>query len=440
MKVYFISLGCDKNTVETQMMLGILMDAGIEITEDEYEADACVINSCAFIADAKRESINAILEMARLKEESKLKYIVVAGCLGQRYKDELQEQIPEVDAIVGINSFDKIAEVLISLEDKEHPAPLTGDEDKVLCGFRRVLTGINHSASLKIAEGCNKRCTYCAIPKIRGNYRSVPMEVLLKEAEDLVRNGVRELVIVAQETTVYGVDIYGRKSLPELIRKLALIEDLKMIRLMYCYPEEITDELIEVMRDEPKVCHYIDIPIQSASDAVLKKMGRRTDEASIRELIGRLREAIPDIAIRTTLISGFPGEKGSDHRKTLQFVKDMRFDRLGVFAYSPEEGTPAAKMKHQVPSFIKKIRQNSIMRLQQKIAYEKAAECKGRVMDVMIDGELPEDNVYVGRTYRDAQGIDGYIFIEKKRELMSGDVIRALVTDATGYDLLGHEV
>lgn len=567
MKVAVISLGCDKNTVDTEMMLGILDDAGHELVYDEAEADAVVINTCAFILDAKKESIDTILECSALKEK-RLKtgqggpyYIIVTGCLGQRYRDEIIKDIPEVDAILGVQSFDEVARTLIELdqvtgrkrdhvrpdtkaggrmqdpaEHRDHIGQGTADTDREeaadrtdssisesedhttegsaeritgeaadyntdepeerkaaeptdytaghtisesadridlqnypaesdvsdtaeqdtywhnavvhmaalneppVSGRKRLLTTPMHYAYMKIAEGCNKACTYCSIPGFKGRYRSVPEETLIREAADLADRGVRELILVAQETTLYGIDLYGEKRLPRLIRKLAAIEGIEHIRLMYCYPEEITDELIDLMKSEPKLFHYIDMPIQHASDPVLKRMGRRTDEASLRALIGRLRAEIPDICIRTTLISGFPGETRKDHETLKNFIKDMRFDRLGVFAFSPEEGTPAAVMSGQVPGFIKKRRVSSLMKLQQKITFEANESLAGSELDVMIQGYIPEDDICVARSYRDAPDVDGCIFVETDREYLSGTEIKVKITGSKGYDLLAEPV
>lgn len=440
MKVYFVSLGCDKNTVDSEMMLGILADAGHQITYDLDEAEAVVVNTCSFIADAKQESINTILEMAELKNNGQIKALVIAGCLGQRYREEVISEIPEVDGIVGIHSFDHIVEALDEAVKGNSYTRFDEVGEHPVAGYKRLLTTATHYAYLKIAEGCNKRCTYCIIPHLRGAYRSVPMETLLGEATELASRGVKELILVAQETTVYGVDLYGSKSLPELLSKLCLIEGIERIRLLYCYPEEITDELIETIKNEPKICNYIDMPIQHASDAVLKRMGRRTTEAEIKERIAYIREQIPDICLRTTLITGFPGETVRDHKIMKEFVRECRFDRLGVFTYSAEEGTEAAKLKSQIPEWVKRYRRNAVMRLQQGIVFEKNASMTGEILDVMIEGKLVEDDVYVSRSYKDAPDVDGYIFVDSKRELMSGDVIRVRITEARDYDLMAEEI
>ena len=438
MKIMFFSLGCDKNLVDTEMMLGELLQKGYEFTDDETEADIVVVNTCCFIGDAKEESINTILEMAELKNNGSIKLLVVAGCLAQRYKEEIQEEIPEVDVIIGTTAIDKIVtaiEEALQGKNKNHYACIN---EKPLTGVKRVVTTGGHFAYLKIAEGCNKHCTYCIIPKVRGEFRSVPMESLVAEAEELAEKGVKELILVAQETTLYGVDLYGKKSLPELLHQLARISGIYWIRILYCYPEEITDELIEVIRTEEKVCHYLDIPIQHASDPVLKRMGRKTNQKQLRDMIEKLRNKIPDICLRTTLITGFPGETEADHEELMQFVNEVEFDRLGVFTYSQEEDTPAAIMPEQIEEDIKLNRQQELMELQQEIAFEKAEEMIGRVLVVMVEGKIAEDEAYVARTYRDAPNVDGYLFIKTAANLMTGDLVKVLVTDSNEYDLIGE--
>ena len=440
MKILFVSLGCDKNLVDTEKMLGILGGDGFQFTDSEEEADVIIINTCCFIGDAKEESVNTILEMARCKEEGRCKALLVTGCLAQRYKDEILTEIPEVDGILGTSSYDQIgAMVKQILEEKKEHVSCFRDINALprTDGGRMVTTG-GHYAFLKIAEGCDKHCTYCIIPSLRGSYRSVPMEDLLQEARGLAAQGVKELVLVAQETTLYGVDLYGEKSLPRLLRELAKIPGIQWIRIQYCYPEEITDELIQVIREEEKVCHYLDIPIQHASDPVLKRMGRRTNQEELRRIIGKLRKEIPDIAIRTTLISGFPGETEEDHEELMAFVDEMEFERLGVFAYSLEEDTPAAQMPDQVPQELKEERRDEIMELQQEIAFEKAESLVGRVLDVMIEGKVADEPAYVGRTYMDSPNVDGLIFVNADLQLMSGDFVRVKVTGAAEYDLIGE--
>lgn len=438
MNILFISLGCDKNLVDSEVMLGMLADKGYYFTDDETRADVVVVNTCCFINDAKEESINTILEMAELKKSGQVKALIVTGCLAQRYQDEIQEEIEEVDAIIGISAIEAIVDTLeevLSGHRKNHIEAL----DKAPAGGRRrIVTTGGYYAHLKIAEGCNKHCTYCIIPKIRGNYRSIPMEELLSEARQLVQGGARELILVAQETTLYGVDLYGKKSLPRLLKELCRIEELEWIRLLYCYPEEITQELVQTIREEPKICHYLDIPIQHGSDPVLKRMGRHTDTAQIRQLISTIREEIPDICIRTTFITGFPGETEKDHENTMEFINEMEFDRLGVFTYSPEEDTPAAEMEHQIEEEVKKKRQEEIMELQQEIAFEAAENMVGKTLTAMIEGKVADEDAYVARTYKDAPGVDGYLFIHTDRQLMSGDFLPVLITGSNEYDLIGE--
>lgn len=444
MNILFISLGCDKNLVDTEVMLGILAQRGHQMVDDENEADIIIINTCCFIHDAKEESIQNILEMAQLKERGRLKALIVTGCLAQRYKDEILKEIPEVDAVLGTTSYEEIGNVIDSvLSDnmvERGQSRITMKDVDYLpeVKTKRLVTTGGHFAYLKIAEGCDKHCTYCIIPKVRGNYRSVPMENLLKEARELAEGGVKELILVAQETTVYGQDIYGEKMLPKLLRELCKISGIQWIRILYCYPEEITEELIQTMKEEPKICHYLDLPIQHASDAILKKMGRRTSKAQLIETIEKLRAAMPDIALRTTLITGFPGETQEDHEELMDFIDRMEFERLGVFTYSPEEDTPAAKMDDQIKEEVKEERQAELMELQQDIVFEQAEDMIGRELLVMIEGKVADENAYVGRTYRDAPNVDGLIFVNTDEELMSGDFAKVKVTGAMEYDLIGE--
>ena len=437
-KVLFVSLGCDKNLADTEMMLGILQEKGYSFTDDDAEADVVVVNTCGFIGDAKEESINALLEMAELKKGGRLKVLIAAGCLAQRYREEIRKEIPEVDAVVGTAAAEEIAEAVeesLAGKARNHYRDLN---DPPASRRDRVLTTGGHFAYLKIAEGCGKHCTYCIIPKVRGDYRSIPMEKLAEQAQALAEGGVKELILVAQETTLYGVDLYGKKSLPQLLRRLAQISGIYWIRLLYCYPEEITDELIEVIAREPKICHYLDIPIQHASDSVLKRMGRRTSQEELRQRIAGIRERIPDICLRTTLISGFPGETQEDFEELYRFVNEMEFDRLGVFAYSQEEDTPAAQMPDQIETFVKEARRDELMELQQAVAFEKAEEMIGQVLDVMVEGKVADEDVYVTRTYRDAPNVDGYLFLNTTAMLVTGDFVKALVTDFNEYDLIGE--
>lgn len=438
MKLLFISLGCDKNLVDSEIMLGILDGKGWQIVDDEAQADVIVINTCCFIHDAKEESIQAILEMAEYKKTGRLKVLVVTGCLAQRYQEEILEEIPEVDVVLGTTSYDKIAEAVEQALKKSGFVQADDVNALPLPDTKRLVTTGGHYAYLKIAEGCDKHCTYCIIPKLRGRYRSVPMERLLREAEGLVEQGVRELILVAQETTIYGKDLYGEKALPKLLRELCRIPGLYWIRVLYCYPEEVDDELIRVMKEEPKICHYIDLPIQHASDEILRRMGRRTSREQLCETIEKLRKEIPDIAIRTTLITGFPGETEDQQEELMDFVDEMEFDRLGVFTYSPEEDTPAAQMEGQIPEEVKEERKAQIMELQQEIAFDQAEGMKGREMLAMIEGKVADENAYVGRTYKDAPGVDGLIFINTDEELMTGDFVKVKVTGALEYDLIGE--
>ena len=438
MNILFISLGCDKNLVDSEVMLGLLDSRGYQIVDDETIADVIVVNTCCFIHDAKEESIQTILEMAEYKKTGRLKALVVTGCLAQRYQQEIIDEIPEVDAVLGTASYDKIAEAIDEALDG-HTEMYLEDIDRLpQVSSKRLVTTGGHYAYLKIAEGCDKHCTYCIIPKVRGNYRSVPMEQLLKEAKELAEGGVKELILVAQETTVYGQDIYGEKSLHRLLRELCKIDGIQWIRLLYCYPEEIDANLIRVMKEEPKICHYLDLPIQHASDAILKKMGRRTSKAQLVDTIRTLREEIPDITLRTTLITGFPGETEEQHQELVEFVDEMEFDRLGVFTYSPEENTPAAEMPDQIPEEVKEDRQAELMELQQEIAFDLAEDMIDREVLVMIAGKVADENAYVGRTYRDAPNVDGLIFINTDEELMSGDFAKVKVTGAMEYDLIGE--
>ena len=444
MNILFISLGCDKNLVDTEVMLGILAERGHQMIDDETQADIIIINTCCFIHDAKEESIQNILEMAQLKETGRLKALIVTGCLAQRYKEEILTEIPEVDAVLGTTSYDEIGNVIDKMfsdspMDRGDARMTMKDIDylPVATTHRLVTTG-GHFAYLKIAEGCDKHCTYCIIPKIRGNYRSIPMERLLKEAEELAEQGVKELILVAQETTLYGKDLYGEKSLSKLLRELCKINGIRWIRLLYCYPEEIDDALIQVMKEEKKICHYLDLPIQHANDTILKRMGRRTSKQQLEKIVKKLRQEIPDIALRTTLITGFPGETQEQHEELMEFVDEMEFDRLGVFTYSPEEDTKAAEMSDQIPEEVKQERQAELIELQQNIVFDQAEDMIGQEVLVMIEGKVADENAYVGRTYKDAPNVDGLIFINTDEELMSGDFAKVKVTGALEYDLIGE--
>lgn len=437
MKILFISLGCDKNLADSEEMLGLLTAGGHEITDDETQADAIVINTCCFIKDAKEESVETILEMAEYKKTGSCHALIVTGCMAQRYQKEIIEEVPEVDAVLGTTSYGDIVKALEEAVAGNHFEEFRDIDYLPDTGSKRVLTTGGHFGYLKIAEGCDKHCTYCIIPKLRGKFRSVPIERLIAQAEDMAEQGVKELILVAQETTVYGKDLYGKKSLHILLKKLCEIRGIRWIRILYCYPEEIYDELIETIRDEKKICHYLDIPIQHASDRILKRMGRRTSKQELIDIIGKLRKEIPDIVLRTTLITGFPGETEEDHEELKEFVDEMEFDRLGVFTYSPEENTPAAEMADQVPEEVKEERRDELMELQQEISYDRGQDRIGQELLVMIEGKVADESAYIGRTYGDAPKVDGYIFVQTGELLMTGDFAKVRVTGALEYDLIG---
>lgn len=443
MNILMVSLGCDKNLCDSEAMLGLLAKHNYNITNDEQEADAIIVNTCSFIKDAMEESVNTVLEMAKLKQQN-LKYLIVTGCMAQRFKDEIFDEIPEIDACLGTSSFDKILDVIEELKARDgienaEEISVYDDIDRLatITESNKVITSGTFMGYLKIAEGCDKFCTYCVIPHIRGHYRSVPMEQLLKEAEYMASQGIEELVLVAQETTCYGKDLYGEKRLHVLVRELAKIDGIKWIRLMYCYPEEIYDELIDCFKEEPKLLHYIDMPMQHSEDAILKRMGRRTDRASIETVIGKLREAAPDIAIRTSLIAGFPGETQEDHEALMAFLDEQELDRVGVFTYSREDGTPAATFENQIDEETAEQWRNEIMELQQEISLDKNETIVGKIMQVIIEGYSSDDDVYVGRTYRDAPGVDGLVFVNCDYELMSGQIVDVRINEVGPYDMIG---
>lgn len=441
MKILFVSLGCDKNLVDSEKMIGSLKAFGHEITNLDEEAEAAVINTCAFIHDAQQESVEQILTVAELKKSAKLKYLIVMGCLAERYRNTICEEIPEVDAVIGTGSLGELPQMLSNLESgKCEDRVINGDvnNNPVFSG-RRTLSSINHYSYIKIAEGCDKHCTYCVIPAVKGKYRSYDFDAVISEAEELAKEGINELTVIAQETTLYGTDLYGKKRLPELLHRLCRIEGIEWIRLMYCYPEEITDELIEVFASEEKMCHYIDMPIQHAADTVLKRMGRKTDSAQIKDIIKKLRKRIPDMVIRTSLITGFPGETEEEHKILLDFIKEYKLERVGVFTYSKEKDTPAYKMKNHITQKVKNQRRKELMLEQQKCVFEHNRKLVGRKLKVIVDGKLPEDGVYVGRTYMDAPGIDGNVFVESERDIISGSIIETMITGFDGYDLTAEE-
>ena len=438
MKILFISLGCDKNLADSEEMLGLLTGSGHEIVDSEEEAEAIVVNTCCFIHDAKEESINTILEMAEYKKSGICQVLIVTGCMAQRYKEEIVQEIPEVDAVLGTTSYDDIVQALNEASAGKHFEEFKDIELLPEDSGRRVITTGGHFGYLKIAEGCDKHCTYCIIPSLRGNFRSVPEERLLAQAEYMASQGVKELILVAQETTVYGTDLYGKKTLHLLLKKLCQIKGIRWIRILYCYPEEIYDELIQVMKEGKKICHYLDLPIQHCSDRILKRMGRRTSKAQLVEIITKLRKEIPDIVLRTSLITGFPGETEEDHQELMEFVDEMEFDRLGVFTYSPEEDTPAATMKDQVPEELKEERRDEIMELQQEISLDKGNQRIGQEMLVMIEGKVSGESAYIGRTYMDAPKVDGYMFVQTGELMVTGDFAKVRVTGALEYDLIGE--
>lgn len=436
-KVFYVSLGCDKNLVDSEVMLGMMNEEGYIITSDEKEADIIIVNTCSFIHDAKEESIETILEMAEYKETGNCKGLIVVGCLTERYKEELMEEMPEVDGILGTSNYDEIITTIKKVLEKEKVSSFK-DINYSAKAYLNRLTSTTHSyAYLKIAEGCNNNCTYCIIPTLRGNIRSRDMESLVEEAKYLVSRGKKEIILVAQDTTKYGIDLYKEKRLPQLITELCKIEDLEWIRLLYCYPEDITDELIHVMKSEDKVVKYIDIPIQHVNDTILKNMARKSNKQTIIDVITKLRTNIPEICIRSTLIVGFPGETDDQFNELKTFVEEMKIDRLGVFTYSKEEGTKAALMDNQIKESIKMKRQKTLMLTQQKISLEKNKKMIGKTLDIMIEGYLPDDEVYCGRSYKDAPNVDGVVFVECPYELLTGQIIKVVIEEAREYDLIG---
>lgn len=438
MKIFFVSLGCDKNLSDSEEMLGLLTKHGHEIIDEEEKAEVIIINTCCFINDAREESVETILEMAEYRKSGNCRVLIVTGCMAQRYKQEILDELPEVDAVLGTTSYEEIVKAVEEADAGRRYQDFKDINYLPDTEVNRVLTTGGHYGYLKIAEGCDKHCTYCIIPSLRGRFRSVPMERLLNQAKDMAEKGVKELILVAQETTVYGKDLYGEKSLHKLLKELCKIKGIRWIRVLYCYPEEIYDELIQVMKEEKKVCHYLDLPIQHASDRILKRMGRRTSKADLQAIVAKLREEIPDIVLRTTLITGFPGESEEDHQELMEFVDEMEFDRLGVFTYSPEDGTPAASMPDQIPEEIKEERRDELMELAQEISLDKGNARIGSEVLVMIEGKVSGESAYIGRTYGDAPKVDGYIFVQTGELLMTGDFAKVRVTGALEYDLIGE--
>lgn len=444
-KISFVSLGCDKNLIDSEIMLGLIDEEGYNITYDDSEADVIIINSCGFIMEANQEAIDKVLEMADYKKDGKCKALIVTGCMAQRYKDEIFEALPEVDAVVGTGDFESIGVVIKRLLDGEKQVELVTDKEHLLNpdnSYKRIITTTGGFSYLKIAEGCDNHCTYCTIPSLRGHYRSRTIESLVKEATILAEKGVRELILIAQDTSLYGQDLYGKKSLPELLRELSKIENIKWLRILYCYPENVTDELIDEMSSNPKVLHYVDMPIQHSEDRILKLMGRRSTREGLKATIQKMRDKMPDMCIRTTLITGFPDESEEDFNAQCEFIKEVGFDRLGVFTYSPEEGTPAARMDNQIDEDIKAERKDYILELQKSISASICEKYVGRTLEVIVEGKIDgdEDNIYCGRSYRDCYEIDGFVFFKSDEELLAGDFYNIKITEAGDYDLVGERI
>ena len=444
-KISFVSLGCDKNLIDSEIMLGLIDEEGYEITYDDSEADIIIINSCGFIMDANQEAIDKVLEMADYKKEGKCRALIVTGCMAQRYKDEIFESLPEVDAVVGTGDFENIGAVIKRLLEGEKQVELVTDKEHLLNpdnSYKRIITTTGGFSYLKIAEGCDNHCTYCTIPSLRGHYRSRTIESLVKEANILADKGVRELILIAQDTSLYGQDLYGRKALPELLRELSKIEDIKWLRILYCYPENITDELIEEMASNEKVLHYLDMPIQHSENRILKLMGRRSTREGLISIIEKMRSKMPDMCIRTTLITGFPTETEEEFKAQCDFIKEVGFDRLGVFTYSQEEGTPAARMDGQIDEEVKAERKDYILQLQRSISASICEKYVGKTLEVIVEGKIDgeEENIYCGRSYRDCYEIDGFVFFKSDEELLAGDFYNIKITEAGDYDLIGERI
>lgn len=434
--VFFVSLGCDKNLVDTEVMLGHIRDAGYELVNEEADADVAIVNTCSFIHDAKEESVQTILEMGTFKEGN-LKGLIAVGCLTQRYQEELIREMPELDGILGTSNYDEIVPAIEAVMNKEKYVSFKDINYACAPYIKRVGDQTAHYAYLKIADGCNNNCSYCIIPSLRGRVRSREIDSLVEEARFLVEQGKTEIILVAQDVTKYGIDLYKEKALPKLLKALVKIEGLEWLRLLYCYPEDITDELIEVMASESKIMDYIDIPIQHISNPILKNMARRSNDETIKGVITKLRTAMPNIAIRSSLIVGFPGENEEDYQRLADFVRDFKLDRVGVFTYSLEEGTKAATMGGQIAQEVMDERRDGIMAIQQEVSLENNEAMVGRIVDCIIEGFIPDDQVYVGRTYKDAPGVDGVIFISTDYKLMAGQIVPVKVTDFNEYDLIG---
>lgn len=438
-KVFIETLGCSKNQVDSEIMLGIMNENGFDLAEREVEADVIIINTCGFIESAKTESVETIIDFAELKETGNCKVLIVSGCLSQRYKDELKKEIPEVDAFLGTTNFVEVAKIVddIFSETETNASHFDIDAD-VDYELPRILTSPSYTAYIKISEGCDNRCTYCIIPKLRGKYKSRKMENIIEEVKFLAENGTKELIIIAQDITRYGLDIYGEYRLVDLLDELSKVEGIKWIRLQYSYPDIIDDELIDLIARNEKICDYLDIPIQHCNDEVLKVMNRRTTKEHIINVIQKLRSKVPGIAIRTSLIAGFPGETDEQFNELYEFVKETEFDRLGVFSYSREEDTPAAKLPNQIDEEIKEERQVAIMALQKDISLKKNMAKIGTVYDILIEEKVNGEDVYVGRSQYDAPDVDGIVFVNSKKELMVGEFVKVTITDALEYDLIGE--
>ena len=440
-KISFVSLGCDKNLIDSEIMLGLIDEKGYIITPNDSEADVIIINSCGFILDANQEAIDKVLEMADYKANGNCKALIVTGCMAQRYKDEIFESLPEVDAVVGTGDFENIGAVIDRLLNGEK---LVTDINHLLNennSYKRMVTTTGGFSYLKIAEGCDNRCTYCTIPSLRGKYRSRNIESLVKEAQILADKGVRELILIAQDTSLYGKDLYGEQKLHVLLQEISKIEDIKWIRILYCDPENVYDELIDEMASNPKVLHYLDMPVQHTNDRILKLMGRRSTGDKIKDTVNRLRAKMPDMCIRTTLITGFPTETQEEFESVIDFMKEVKFDRLGVFTYSPEEGTPACRMDGQIDEEIKAQRKESIMEAQMEISAELGQKFVGKTLEVIVEGKIEdEDDLYCGRSFRDCYEIDGFVFFKSSEELIAGDFYNIKITSAGDYDLIGERV
>lgn len=435
-KVSMASLGCSKNLIDSEQMLGLLEQSGYEIVENEEDADILIVNTCTFIESAKMESIECILELAQYKKTGHCKYLIVTGCLAQRYKEQILSELPEVDAVIGTNEYDKIADVIRSL-DEEQEKRLFCAETPLLCETSRLRSTPGYTAYLKIAEGCDNHCTYCVIPSIRGRYRSRRMEDIISEAKELAADGVKELVVIAQDTTRYGKDLYGEYRLAELLRELCHIDNIEWVRVHYCYPEIVTDKLIDVFAEESKLCNYFDIPVQHCSDGILKRMGRRTSKKQITELIAQIRHRLPDAVIRTSLIVGFPGETEEEFEELRQFVEETKFDRLGVFAYSREEDTPAYDMDNQIDEEEKERRRELLMMVQSEISQQLNEDKIGKTVRVLVEGKDEIIKSYYGRTYADSIEIDGKVFFKSDKPLKEGDFASVKIEQVLEYDLFG---